>query len=150
MSPTFEHIEKRYSYDKKGKQIDNFYRAWILANARSNNDRSGSPKSGMIKEYTQYADELCLTDYQTASAVEKEKLEQEWHSFANEFLSSCKYSRDYGTAMFGILRLSDDKIKQKIEEEYTRVTKEYPAILGLEELFWPLYQIMKEEAEKVL
>lgn len=150
MSQTSKHIEKRFSYDKKGKQIDIFYRAWILANAQTNRDQSGSTGKDTIKEYTEYAQAFCLTDYPNASTAEKESLVQEWHSFAKEYLLSCKNSRSYGTALFGILPLSADTIKQKILAECTRITKDYPSKLGLEELFKPLYEIMMEETGNVL
>ena len=80
----------------------------------------------------------------------KELLTKEWESFAEEYLLSCKESKDYRTTLFGFVTMSQEDVNLKILAECTRVTKEYPTALGLEELYHPLYLIMMAKADEIL
>ena len=145
----FIHIKQRYSIDKKGNKIDNFFRAWIMANVQTNND-SILMKKKAAKEYTRFAEELCLTAYQTASDSEKKAFEKEWHAFSREYIHSCKTDKAYTTTLFGFVNINEDDLVNKIINEIETITKTYPASLGLEDLYRPLYVIMRSEADKLL
>ncbi len=144
------HYEKRYSYNKKGEKVDHFFRAWVMANVQASNDGLLVFNSRAVKEYEKFADELCLSDYQIGDDATKELLTKEWESFAEEYLLSCKESKDYRTTLFGFVTMSQEDVNLKILAECTRVTKEYPTALGLEELYHPLYLIMMAKADEIL
>lgn len=149
-SQTVTHIPQRYSVNKKGEKVDNFFRAWVMANVQTNNDQSILVRKRAEKEYRQYADQFCLTAYETASTESQKAFEQEWKYFAREYILSCKNSKDYCSTLFGFVSMSEDDIKHKITTECIRVTKDYPATLGLEGLYRPLYIIMMAEADRLL
>jgi hypothetical protein len=141
---------RRYSTDKKGKKIDNFFRSWVMANIQANNDSAIILKKRAAKEYTKYAQGFYLPDYQTASEEEKQMLENEWQKFAEEFIHVYKTDRNYSSSVFGFGSLSDEDINAKIKLEIENVTLRYARYIGLEELYQPLYLIMKDTAERLL
>ncbi len=140
---------KRYRTDKKGNKIDNFFRSWVMANIQANNDSAIILKKRAAKEYTKYAQGFYLTDYPTATAEEKQMLEEEWQKFANEFIHVYKTDRNYSSSIFGFGSISDEDVNDKIKLEIENVTLRYPRFIGLEELYSPLYKIMKAEADKL-
>jgi len=144
------HIEQRYSVDKKGEKVDNFFRAWIMANVQANNDSSIIIKKKAAKEYTKFADSLCLVAYQTASDEEKKAFEKEWRAFSREYLHTCKTDKAYTTTLFGFVNMSEDDLTNKIITEIETVAQRYPRSIGLEDLYRPLYVIMRSEADKLL
>lgn len=150
VSKTIEHIPQRYSTNKKGEKVDHFFRAWVMANVQANNDQSIHVRKRAQKEYRQYADQFCLTAYETASDEERIKIEQEWRYFAREYILSCKNSKDYCSTLFGFVSMSENEVSEKILTECRRVTKDYPSSLGLEELYRPLSVIMMAEADRLL
>jgi len=141
---------KRYSTDKKGNKTDNFFRSWVMANIQANNDSVIILKKRAAKDYTKYAQGFYLTDYQTASAEEKQMLENEWQKFAEEFIHVYKTDRNYSSSIFGFGSLSDEDVNAKIKMEIENVTLRYPRFIGLEKLYRPLYLIMKESSDKLL
>lgn len=141
---------QRYTTDKKGQKIDNFFRSWIMANIQANNDSAIILKKRASKEYTKYAQGFYLTDYQTASTEEKQMLEKEWQIFAEEFIHVYKTDRNYSSSIFGFGSLSDEDINAKIKLEIENVTLRYARYIGLEELYQPLYLIMKATADRLL
>lgn len=140
----------RYTTDKKGNKIDNFFRSWVMANIQANNDAAIILKKRATKDYTKYAQGFYLTAYQTASPEERQLLETEWQKFANEFIHVYKTDRNYSSSIFGFGCLSDEDVNNKIKLEIENVTLRYPRYIGLEELYRPLYLIMKVAADKLL
>lgn len=140
---------KRYSTDKKGNKIDNFFRSWVMANIQANNDSAIILKKRAAKDYTKYAQGFYLTDYQTVSEDEKQLLETEWKKFAEEFIHVYKTDRNYSSSIFGFGSISEEDVNDKIKLEIENVTLRYPRFIGLEELYRPLYKIMKAEADKL-
>ena len=141
---------QRYTTDKKGQKIDNFFRSWVMANIQANNDSAIILRKRAAKEYTKYAQGLYLTDYQTASTEEKQMLEEEWHKFAKEFIHVYKTDRNYSSSILGFGSISDEDVNDKIKLEIENVTFRYARYIGLEELYRPLYQIMKATADELL
>lgn len=145
-----EHIDERYSIDKKGNKVDNFFRAWIMANIQANNDSAIILKKKASKEYTKFATDLCLVAYQTASNEKKKAFEKEWRAFSREYIHSCKTDKAYTTTLFGFVNMDEDDLTQKIYNEIENVAQSYPRSIGLEDLYRPLYTIMRSEADKLL
>lgn len=144
-----EHIAQRYSVDKKGKQIDNFMRAWVMANIQAQNDSAIIMKKKAAKEYIKFADELCLSAYQTATPKQRQLIESEWSAFAKEYIHSCKTDKSYTSSVFGFGSISESDVIKKIIFEIETVTRIYPGTIGLENLYKPLYEIMKSAADKL-
>ncbi len=140
---------QRYTTDKKGNKIDLFFRSWVMANIQANNDSAIILKKRAAKEYTKYAQGFYLTDYQTASAEDRQVLEAEWQKFAEEFIHVYKTDRNYSSSIFGFGSISDEDVNDKIKLEIENVTLRYPRFIGLEELYSPLYKIMKNAADKL-
>ena len=128
------HIEQRYSVDKKGNKVDNFFRAWIMANVQANNDSAIIMKKKASKEYTKFAEELCLVAYPSASDDEKKAFEKEWRAFAREYIHACKTDKAYTTTLFGFVNMNEDDLVNKIISEIETVTQVYPKSIGLEDL----------------
>ena len=141
---------QRYTTDKKGNKIDNFFRSWVMANIQANNDSAIILKKRAAKDYTKYAQGFYLTDYQTASTEEKQMLNEEWKKFAEEFIHVYKTDRNYSSSIFGFGSISEEDVNAKIILEIENVTLRYARYIGLEELYRPLYTIMKETADSLL
>ena len=77
-------------------------------------------------------------------------LENEWQKFAKEFMHIYKTDRNYSSSVFGFGSISDEDVNAKIILEIENVTHRYARFIGLEELFRPLYLIMKATAEELL
>ena len=75
-------IPQRYSTNRKGQKVDNFFQAWMMANVTANNPQTIHRLESAQKEYLQYAGQLCLSDYQITAAENKKLFEQEWTRFA--------------------------------------------------------------------
>ena len=142
-------IPQRYSTNRKGQKVDNFFQAWMMANVTANNPQTIHRLESAQKEYLQYAGQLCLSDYQITAAENKKLFEQEWTRFAKEYINSCLNNKNYTTMLFGFITISKEEIKNKILTECSRVTKDFPTALGMEELYKPLYLIMMEEINKI-
>ena len=121
-----------------------------MANVQANNDSSIIIKKKAAKDYTKFAGELCLVAYQSASDEEKKSFEKEWHAFAKEYLHTCKTDKAYTTTLFGFVNMSDEDLTKKIITEIEIVSQKYPRSIGLEDLYRPLYVIMRSEADKLL
>ena len=142
-------IPQRYSTNRKGQKVDNFFQAWMMANVTANNPQTIHRLESAQKEYLQYAGQLCLSDYQITAAENKKLFEQEWTRFAKEYINSCLNNKNYTTMLFGFITISKEEINNKILTECSRVTKDFPTALGMEELYKPLYLIMMEEINKI-
>ena len=95
-------------------------------------------------------DDLCLLHYTPENSEEAAILTEEWQDFARYFLSSCVGSKGYCSTLFGIVRIKDEQVAEKISAEISLVTKEYPALLGLEDTFAPLRTIMEETYQELI
>ena len=142
-------IPQRYSTNRKGQKVDNFFQAWMMANVTANNPQTIHRLESAQKEYLQYAGQLCLSDYQITAAENKKLFEQEWTRFAKEYINSCLNNKNYTTMLFGFITISKEEIKNKILRECSRVTKDFTTALGMEELYKQLYLIMMEEINKI-
>lgn len=95
-------------------------------------------------------EDLCLLHYEPENSVETAVLAEEWQDFARYFLSSCTGSKGYCSTLFGIVPIRDAQIAEKIAAEISLVTREYPALLELEDAFTPLRNIMEETYQELI
>lgn len=135
------HLERRFTVHPKKGTVDNFMHAFMMAKIQASNG-PGLFRKKAQKEYMGYADALYLTEYQTASDSQKETIENEWINFSKTYISCCVGNQKYGSACFGMIPLNQQAVIEKIKEDITLVTCEYPATLGMEALFLPLHEIM--------
>lgn len=135
------HLAGRFSHHPKKGTVDHFMHAFMMAKIQASNG-SGLFRKKAQKKYTEYAKTLYLTEYQTASGSQKEAIENEWVDFSKTYINCCVGNQQYGSACFGMIPLNQQAVNEKIKNEISLVTREYPARLGMEELFRPLNEIM--------
>ena len=58
--------------------------------------------------------------------------------FAEYFITSCKGSKSYRSAIFGTMTMSDEGANTRLEEEIDLVTRQVPERFGLEGSFEPV------------
>ncbi len=120
--------EKNYKGNKSGE----------ISEDRQSIGESDTVRMGseVVQEGRAAVAELAKTD------AADEILQAEWENFSMCFLNSCIDSKNFGTSLFGILQLKDDKIAYKIAEEIDFVTRLAPKPYGLVETMAPLRSIM--------
>ncbi len=138
-----------FTNDNKGT-TDGFLRAWMMIKASSAAGISFFQKKSKKRELESYMEDLCLLHYTPENSKEAAILTEEWQDFARYFLSSCVGSKGYCSTLFGIVRIKDEQVAEKISAEISLVTKEYPALLGLEDAFAPLRTIMEETYQELI
>lgn len=138
-----------FAKDNKGT-TDGFLRAWMMIKASSAAGVSFFQKKSKKRELESYMEDLCLLHYESENSEEAAVLTEEWQDFARYFLSSCVGSKGYCSTLFGIVPIKDAQVAEKISAEISLVTKEYPALLGLEDAFAPLRNIMEETYQELI
>lgn len=130
--------KRRYNSDNH----DLFLRAWMMIKATCSSGIPFFGKSRLKKEFGEYLCTLCIRDFPYDSPEALSLREEEWTSFAKDFLSGCTGSKGYCSTLFGLMPIKDDAVTKKIAEEIVLVTKTYPSALDLAEEMKPFSDIM--------
>lgn len=139
-----KYCEKRFFTRNSEGTVDLFMYAWMMIKSVSG---TGFPLFGMKRirrELESYMENLCLSDYETASQEERTVLAEEWGDFARRLINSCAESKNYNTAFLwpGFKKLKDSVLAEKIAAEIFLVTRDYPKHFDLDAKFVPLKEVM--------
>lgn len=133
-------FQKRYPKSRLGQpRKDGFVAAWmgLLIEGRLGTNFLNRKKQA--KEIRRCLTELCVLE-EPFDAV----LEEEWRQFAALWIRTCIGDHSYGSTVFGLFRLGDERIGKKIAAEIHEVTALIPARFGLEAELRDFRRVMEE------
>lgn len=134
-------LRKRYpSGSRPGKaRKDGFVAAWMGLLIEGRLGTNFLNRKRQEKEIRRCLTELCVLD-ESFDAV----LEAEWRQFAALWIRTCIGDHSYGSTVFGLFRLGDERIGKKIASEIYEVTTLIPARFGLRDALDDFRRVMKE------
>lgn len=135
-----EILKKRFFTLTEDGHIDAFLHAFTMIGASA---AAGIPffqKRQRKKELEQYMELLWLTGFGDRTETEQKILTMEWEDFVFRYLISCFDSKAYRSTIFGMIPAKDPAVARKLAKEIKSVIRDYPARLGMEREFDPLYR----------
>lgn len=134
-----EILQKRYPQEPRiqGKRRDNFIAAWMLLMITG---RTGV--NFLNRKRTEREIRSCLRDFGLLDFPQDDLLRAEWRDFAALWIRTCAQDKAYSSTAFGMLRLKDSTLAEKILSEINEVTLRIPQKFGLEQKVLPLREIM--------
>ncbi len=140
-------FELRYKQDDKGRYADNFLRYFVdLKLVAEQLDKLFSKKRN-IKYARKALEDLQLSK---ESEFSEDILLMEMYQLVSFYITACSSDINYTAVVFGLGKKDDDKIKQKLKLELTRIGKLIPKYLEMQEEFNLLARSIDEAAEEFL
>ncbi len=124
-----------------------FLKDWLLMKIDVANGVNFLQKKHLTRQWTEYAKDFGLLDYDAKNEVEQKALKEEWISFFSHLLQLCQNDKTYNSTLFGMVPMKKDTLSEKIANELESLTEGYPTKLGIQSLFLPLHQCAKEVYE---
>ncbi len=135
----------RYGHEKNGKRPDLFLRAWMNLKTASTEKTSFLNHRHKEKEIREYFTELCILNHERNSI-----LHEEWKDFARTWITLCANSTSYRSAVFGMLKVSDQNTAMRIANDIDAITNLLPAEFGLQKECAEFRQILIDTYKSLL
>lgn len=132
-------LNRRFRRDRD----DLFMEAWLLIFMSQQDHLSRFNRKRKEKEFRAYANQLMITEHPD------EFLLDEWRDFANKWIQTC-LTKQYRSAAFGVITVSDNVLAGKIANEINAVTRDIPARFSCEKAFLPFRRVMTETYRKTI
>lgn len=116
-----------------------YMRTWLMMKISAQNAPTVFGRRRLAKEWSSYADAFGLSGYEEASDDKKDALTNDWENFLKDYCRLCLSDRTYGSTLFGLVRMKEDTIEEKLLNELNTITELFPERVGLKELFTPLH-----------
>ena len=140
-------FELRYKKDDKGKYADNFLRYFVdLRLVAEQLDKLFSKKRN-IKYARKALENLQL---HSGSQFAEDILMMEMYQLASFYIVACSSDINYTAVVFGLGKKDDDKIREKLKLDLTRIGKLIPKYLEMQEEFTVLARSIDEAVEEYL
>ena len=134
-----EILLKRYPYSKSAPvRNDAFLAAWMNILITGRIGINFLNRNRVKKELTGYLRDLCILDF-TSDPL----LISEWEDFSKLWIISCINDTTYDSTIFGMIRLNDRNLAQKIASDIIEVTYRIPQKFGYEKQCEIFRNIMK-------
>ena len=140
-------FELRYKQDDKGKYADLFLRYFVDLRLVSEQLDKLFSKKRNIKYARKALENLQLSGN---SQFSEDILSMEMYQLASFYIIACSSDINYTAVVFGLGKKDDDKIKQKLKLELTRIGKLIPKYLEMQEEFKVLTRSIEETIEEYL
>lgn len=130
-----EILQKRFApaTGKMSVRPDLFMQAWMNIHIESKESSIFFGKKSRTKHLVKYLKTLCvLREDGEVNEPVPQALKDEWNDFAECLMDSYLKDGNFNRALFGLMKISGDKLQEKIETEIDTVTRDYPAGLGFE------------------
>ena len=137
----------RYKQDDKGKYADLFLRYFVDLRLVSEQLDKLFSKKRNIKYARKALENLQLSGN---SQFSEDILLMEMYQLASFYITACSSDINYTAVVFGLGKKDDDKIKQKLKLELTRIGKLIPKYLEMQEEFKVLTRSIEETIEEYL
>lgn len=137
----------RYKQDDKGKYADLFLRYFVDLRLVSEQLDKLFSKKRNIKYARKALENLQLSG---ASRFSEDILSMEMYQLASFYITACSSDINYTAVVFGLGKKDDDKIREKLKLELTRIGKLIPKYLEMHEEFKVLTRSIDETIEEYL
>ena len=137
----------RYKQDDNGKYADLFLRYFVDLRLVSEQLDKLFSKKRNIKYARKALENLQLSGN---SQFSEDILLMEMYQLASFYITACSSDINYTAVVFGLGKKDDDKIKQKLKLELTRIGKLIPKYLEMQEEFKVLTRSIEETIEEYL
>ena len=137
--------EKRFSQKKDGSWSDNFMLTYLQLKLASETKISVFNRKLKEREIRQMMEDLCVT----GSPFDPEEVRAEWKDMTERYIHIC-YDPETRMKLYGIIKRKNEAVAWQLLKEIERTTKTYPGLLGREEEFTPLYDVMMEVWNEIL
>lgn len=140
-------FELRYKQDDKGKYADLFLRYFVDLRLVSEQLDKLFSKKRNIKYARKALENLQLSG---DSRFSEDILLMEMYQLASFYITACSSDINYTAVVFGLGKKDDDKIREKLKLELTRIGKLIPKYLEMQEEFKVLTRSIEETIEEYL
>ena len=140
-------FELRYKQDDKGKYADLFLRYFVDLRLVSEQLDKLFSKKRNIKYARKALENLQLSG---DSRFSEDILSMEMYQLASFYITACSSDINYTAVVFGLGKKDDDKIREKLKLELTRIGKLIPKYLEMQEEFKVLTRSIEETIEEYL
>ena len=140
-------FELRYKQDDKGKYADLFLRYFVDLRLVSEQLDKLFSKKRNIKYARKALENLQLSG---DSRFSEDILLMEMYQLASFYIIACSSDINYTAVVFGLGKKDDDKIREKLKLELTRIGKLIPKYLEMQEEFKVLTRSIEETIEEYL
>ena len=140
-------FELRYKQDDKGKYADLFLRYFVDLRLVSEQLDKLFSKKRNIKYARKALENLQLSGN---SQFSEDILSMEMYQLASFYIIACSSDINYTAVVFGLGKKDDDKIREKLKLELTRIGKLIPKYLEMQEEFKVLTRSIEETIEEYL
>lgn len=136
--------ERRYG--QKGNEpegIDRYIRGWMGMLYLNQSASLFSGKRRAVRELRKVKEDWNEELLKGKGELGEKLMYQEMYNMVKLYMKLCATDRNYTTTMFGMMRMDEKKVVQRMEKEIYMVTCEIPRNLGMEEEF----QILRKAAK---
>lgn len=138
----------RYASRKKDKVLDYFIRGWVLLTGLGGALKL-RPDKRTMKQLDEIKDCLCLDEYNASSPEDKEIFDREYLNMTEFYINMALKDKSYGSAFMGLMRISDDKMREKIATEIYAVSYRVPKKLDCIDVMEPIRLAMTKGYAKI-
>lgn len=122
----------RYTKTKKGDYADEFLRGWLELRVVSQNlDHLFSERKN-VRLSKNILHKMCLDQ---TEVYPDEVLYQEMCNLTGRYISSCLKDTNYSSFLWGLGKISDKKVRMKIEKDLTVIGETIPEYLNMQDEF---------------
>ncbi len=119
-------FDARYVPNKKGGYNDRFVGAWLEMKIVLSNRIGKLSRRRNEKQVAAAVSDLCLNRQEDFPPA---MLYQELRQFLALYMNICARDHNYGSILWGLGRISDSRLRQKIEKDLTQIRDEIPSFL---------------------
>lgn len=120
--------------DKSGDaRADGFIRLWVMLKYFSGGHMNNFTRKRHQKEVQKLLDSLGYTAALKKGPAGEEVLLQECRHAASVYMNACLHDKRYGTALMGLVSISEEKIQEKIAADTVTAAKTVPESLQMTE-----------------
>lgn len=124
-------------YQDKGERngldrADGYLGLWMAMEFNKNADKRLFGKKHAQKEIQKILDKLKFREYQEKSPLHEELLYRECCHMVDLYVRLCGRDKSYNSAFCGIVRISEEKSKNKVQRDIFEMGEKLPKILEME------------------
>lgn len=114
-------------------RADGFLALWMKMEFNKNHGNKFLGKKGGRKEILKQLDKLTFKEFAAKGRDYEELLYRECCHMVKIYMELCESDRSYGTTLCGIIKISNDKLKDKLKDDIYTTAVEFPREFDLED-----------------
>lgn len=115
-----------------GSRADGFLALWMIMEFNRDAGNKFFGGKGARKELKKTLDKLQFQEVQAKSDLHKELMYRECVHLVNLYLELCKSDRSYNTILCGLMKISEESARTKIQKDIYETAIQLPASINME------------------